>query len=85
MNEHLLLSHKIVINTTPLGMDPYTGQFPELPYENITPGHYFYDLIYNPTKTPLLALAADKGAFIENGENMLMIQAEECWRIWKQG
>jgi len=72
----------IVINTTPLGTFPNVNECPDLPYQFVTDKHYFFDLIYNPSKTLFLSLAEKRGAFIENGDKMLMIQAEESWRIW---
>jgi len=40
-----------------------------------------YDLIYNPAKTLFLQKGEKKGAAIKNGEEMLVLQAEESWRI----
>lgn len=78
----LLKDYNIVINTSPVGMFPKMDEYPPLPYESVTPEHYFFDLIYNPAKTLFLSLAEDYGAFIENGDRMLSIQAEESWDIW---
>lgn len=82
ITSELLKEFTIVINTTPVGTSPHVNESPDLPYESITDQHYFFDLIYNPTKTLFLSLAEKKGAFIENGDKMLSIQAEESWRIW---
>jgi shikimate dehydrogenase len=78
----LLSEYNIVINTTPMGMFPKVNEYPPLPYEFVTAQHYFFDLIYNPSKTLFLSLAEQQGAFIENGDRMLSIQAEESWDIW---
>ena len=78
----ILSEYKIVINTTPVGMFPHINNSPDMPYEFVSPEHYFFDLIYNPGVTLFLAKAKEKGAAIENGKNMLTIQAEESWRIW---
>lgn len=81
--DHKLISeHLLIINTTPLGMYPYTNESPDIPYESLTPDHFLFDLIYNPAKTLFLEKGECKGAFIQNGEDMLTIQAEESWRIW---
>lgn len=74
--------HKLVINTTPLGMSPDVNFFPNIPYEAITPKHFFYDLIYNPEKTLFLNKAEKFGAQIKNGKDMLYLQAEKSWQIW---
>jgi shikimate dehydrogenase len=82
ITDDLLKEYKIVINTTPLGTAPDINEYPKIPFESVTSQHYFFDLIYNPAKTLFLSLAEKHGAFIENGDRMLSIQAEESWRIW---
>jgi len=77
MNENL-----IIINTTPLGMYPQIDQFPDIPYQFINDRHLLYDVIYNPSKTLFLQKGEQRGATIKNGEEMLILQAEESWRIW---
>lgn len=84
ISEKVLADFNIVINTTPVGMYPNADAYPMLPYEYITDQFYFFDLIYNPAKTLFLSKAEEKGAVIENGEKMLIIQAEESWKIWSQ-
>ncbi len=78
----IMKEFQIVINTTPVGTAPNIYDYPKLPYGLVTPDHYFFDLIYNPSKTSFLSLAEKNGATIENGERMLAIQAEESWKIW---
>lgn len=78
----LLASHTLIINTTPLGMYPKTDDCPLLPYEALTPRHYLFDLVYNPVRTLFLQKGEERGAVVENGHDMLIIQAEESWRIW---
>ncbi|MGN6193969.1 MAG: shikimate dehydrogenase family protein [Ginsengibacter sp.] len=75
---------QIVINTTPLGTSPNVNECPPLPYELVTDQYYFFDLVYNPAKTKFLSLAEKHGATIENGKEMLAIQAEESWKIWHE-
>jgi shikimate dehydrogenase len=82
LNDDLMKEHTVVINTTPLGMYPDTDSFPAIPYHAATPAHYFYDLVYNPVKTLFLQKAEEQGAVICNGADMLVLQAEENWRIW---
>jgi shikimate dehydrogenase len=78
----LVREHKLIVNTTPLGMQPNIHQKPSLPYAGITPYHLCYDLIYNPAKTAFLLAAEAQGATIKNGLEMLTIQAEESWKLW---
>ena len=80
----ILHDYNVVINTTPVGMFPNVDAYPQLPYEDISGQHYFFDLIYNPAKTLFLLKAEEKGAVIENGGKMLAIQAEESWTIWNK-
>ncbi len=82
ISKDILQEYQVVINTTPVGMFPNIDAYPNLPYQFVSDRHYFFDLIYNPAKTRFLAKAEEKGAVIENGEKMLVIQAEESWLIW---
>jgi len=82
INETLIGHYKVIINTTPLGMQPHTESYPSLPYASLTKEHYLYDLIYNPSKTAFLELGEQRGATIQNGYDMLIYQAEESWQIW---
>jgi shikimate dehydrogenase len=78
----LLASHTLVVNTTPVGMYPNVGECPPLPYAALTSRHYLFDLVYNPAKTLFLEKGEAAGAVVENGYEMLVLQAEESWRIW---
>lgn len=78
----VLKQYPLVINTTPLGMQPNVLAKPSLPYEAVTEDFLFYDLVYNPAKTAFLEAAEQQGAVIKNGADMLIIQAEESWKIW---
>ena len=82
LDASVLSSHHLVINTTPLGMYPKTEEYPAIPYQYLTPDHHLYDLIYNPAETQFLAKGKAMGATIQNGQEMLVLQAEESWRIW---
>ncbi len=84
INEEILHSHHLIINTTPLGMYPQVETCPALPYRAILAGQLFYDLVYNPGKSLFLAKAEDRGAHICNGLPMLHLQAEKAWEIWNK-
>ena len=79
----ILQQHLLLINTTPLGMYPKVDDCPDIAYDYLTPQHHLYDLVYNPEKTLFLQKGEAKGATIQNGYEMLMLQAEESWRIWR--
>ncbi|MEA3425398.1 MAG: shikimate dehydrogenase [Bacteroidota bacterium] len=82
VDEALLSSHHLIVNTTPLGMYPNVEECPPLPYQYLTPLHHLYDLIYNPAETRFLVNGKARGASVQNGQEMLVLQAEESWRIW---
>ncbi len=82
LDKQVMEESTLIINTTPLGMYPDTDTCPAIPYQHITDRHLLYDLVYNPAKTLFLSKGEDRGATIKNGEEMLILQAEESWRIW---
>ena len=82
LDSSILQAHTVIINTTPLGMYPDVDSAPSIPYQFLSPRHYLFDLIYNPTKTSFLKKGEEQGANIKNGLEMLELQAEESWRIW---
>lgn len=75
----------LLINATPLGMNDLQNQKPAIPYEAISSQHLLFDLIYNPYETPFLKEGKKRNATIKNGFEMLQYQADESWRIWKNG
>ncbi|MDT0642892.1 shikimate dehydrogenase [Zunongwangia sp. F363] len=82
LSEEIFRKYSIVVNSTPLGTFPSTEECPDLPYENFTEKHLAYDLIYNPSTTKFMELAAKNGAKTINGSKMLRLQAEKAWEIW---
>lgn len=84
LRNDIIDQYKIIINTTPLGTYPKNDTMPDLPYHLLTPQHYLFDLVYNPAKTRFLEAGERQGAVIENGYEMLVLQAEENWRIWNE-
>jgi shikimate dehydrogenase len=84
MDAAVMQSHPVIINCTPLGTYPNVDGAPQLPYGLLTPRHYLFDLVYNPPLTKFLQLGQAKGATIQNGHEMLALQAEENWKIWNE-
>jgi shikimate dehydrogenase len=84
LSPELIKKYTLIINCTPLGMEPETGNYPPIPYEFVGSGHYFFDLVYNPSKTLFLHKGEKAGARIKNGSDMLAIQAEASWNIWNR-
>jgi len=82
LNEEIINNHLLIINTTPLGTSPNVDECANIPYQYLTSSHFLYDVIYNPAKTLFLQKGEEHGAATKNGYDMLVIQAEEGWRIW---
>lgn len=80
----IIKEHKLIINTTPLGLYPNTDSYPPLSYNKIGMQHLLYDLIYNPAETRFLSLGRAHGATIKNGVEMLELQAEASWELWNK-
>lgn len=78
----IMEKHKIIVNTTPLGMYPNVDACPDIPYNLLTPQHLCYDLLYNPDITLFMQKAAEHGAETKNGLEMLLLQAFAAWQIW---
>lgn len=82
VTDDLIEEYKLIINTTPLGMSPNAEEYPELPYYALGDKHLLFDLIYNPAETKFLQFGKQHGAQIQNGMQMLELQAEASWLIW---
>jgi shikimate dehydrogenase len=82
LTKDIIAAHTLIVNTSPVGMYPNIDQAPDIPYEGITSQHHLYDLIYNPAETLFLTQGKAKGATIQNGLEMLHLQAEASWEIW---
>lgn len=84
INEEIMQTHPLIINTTPLGMYPNVAEAPPIPYQFINKDHLLYDLIYNPAETQFMQNGAARGATVKNGHEMLILQAEASWEIWNE-
>ena len=82
LNAEVLGRYTVIINTTPLGTNPDIHLAPQIPYELLGAGHLLYDLVYNPEVTTFMKKGLERGAVVKNGYDMLVIQAEESWKIW---
>jgi shikimate dehydrogenase len=85
LSEEIIQRNLLIINTSPVGMYPHVDEYPNIPYQFLSDKHYLFDLIYNPSETSFLKKGKERGAAIRNGHEMLIIQAEESWRIWNDG
>ncbi len=82
LTKNILNKYDIIINCTPLGCFPKIDTYPIIPYQYINQKHLLFDLVYNPKKSKFLSFGENNGSKIKNGEEMLIIQAEESWKIW---
>ncbi len=84
LTSEIMDEYKIIVNTTPLGMYPHVEECPNIPYQYLTPEHLCYDLLYNPDVTLFMKRAAEQGAEVKNGLEMLLLQAFAGWNIWNE-
>lgn len=84
LSQDVIASHSLIINSSPVGMYPNVDAAPALPYEYLTPQHYLFDLVYNPTTTRFMEYGARYGAHTLSGLDMLYAQAEAAWTIWNR-
>ena len=82
LSPELVSSHKIIIQTTPVGTFPNVGECLKFPFEALTDQHLIIDLIYNPNYTEFIRRGSEFGAKSVNGFYMLEQQAEKAWEIW---
>lgn len=78
----LIEKNLLIVNTTPLGMFPDVESCPPIPYQFLTDKHICFDVVYNPEETEFMKRAKARGATVENGIQMLKLQAIAAWDIW---
>jgi shikimate dehydrogenase len=78
----IISAHKLLIQTTPVGMFPNENESLSIPFEGLSDKHFCFDLIYLPEKTKFLLEAEKRGAAIRNGLEMLHLQADKAYTIW---
>ncbi len=73
----------LIVNSTSVGMlrGPAEGRSP-IPASVISSGSVVYDMVYNPSDTPLLLDAAKAGARVVGGLPMLVYQGAAAWTRW---
>lgn len=84
LTKAMVAQHKIIVNTTPLGMYPHVDECPDFPYRFLTHEHLCYDLIYNPDETLFMKKSKEAGAEVKNGLEMLLLQAFISYEIWNR-
>lgn len=74
--------YDVIVNCTPLGMWPETGQCPDIPYTFLSDKHVLLDVIANPDETLFMKKGREHGATAKGGKDMLEQQAVAAWDIW---
>jgi shikimate dehydrogenase len=77
----MLKTSALIINTTPVGMEPTTDESP-IDSIHIASHQIVYDIIYKPLLTKLLKDAGKKGALILDGLEMLINQAARQFQLF---
>jgi shikimate dehydrogenase len=72
----------LVVNATPVGMQPFEQASPWPESISLPPGCLVYDLIYNPVETRLLRQARRQGLPAAGGLGMLIHQAALAFIHW---
>lgn len=73
----------LLVNTTPLGMDPNRIHSPVKKSESsLLKDKICYDLVYNPMDTTFLKYAREAGAQTLHGLHMLVHQGDQSFKIW---
>ena len=74
----------VIVNCTPMGMWPETGQCPDIPYTFLSEKHLLLDVIANPDETLFMKKGREHGATAKGGKDMLEQQAVAAWEIWNR-
>ena len=80
--DNYLPDSDILVDTTPLGMDPHINDEPIATAENMHEDLVVFDAVYNPNETVLLKEAIKAGAKPVYGIKMLLYQGAESFKIW---
>ncbi|MBI2888182.1 MAG: shikimate dehydrogenase [Chloroflexi bacterium] len=77
--------YDLVVNTTPMGMLHGEAEH-QSPLDGVAiPSKLFvYDLVYNPTETPLLRQAREAGCRTLGGLPMLVYQGAAAFQLWTE-
>lgn len=84
LTPEIMKEYTVIVNCTPVGMYPKVDYCPDIPYDELTPNHLLYDLLYNPNETLFMKKGQAHGAVVKNGLEMLLLQAFAAWEIWNR-
>ena len=78
------LSFDVVINCSPVGMHPNTGETP-LSSRYLKAGIVVFDSVYNPPETRLIREARQAGCTVIPGTELFLNQAAAQFELWTDG
>lgn len=84
LSPSIIDDYDVIVNCTPLGMWPETGQCPDIPYNFLSENHLLLDVIANPDETLFMKKGREHGATAKGGKDMLEQQAVAAWEIWNR-
>ncbi|GHV09858.1 shikimate 5-dehydrogenase [Bacteroidia bacterium] len=82
LTPEIMAEYTVIVNCTPAGMFPHVDEAPDIPYQYVTAQHLAYDLLYNPDETLFMKRCKNQGATVQNGLEMLLLQAFDGWNFW---
>ncbi len=82
LSPSVMEEYDVIVNCTPMGMWPETGQCPDIPYGFLSDKHLLLDVIANPDETLFMKKGREHGATAKGGKDMLEQQAVAAWEIW---
>ncbi|MDR0832642.1 MAG: shikimate dehydrogenase [Candidatus Symbiothrix sp.] len=82
LTPEVMATNTVIVNCTPVGLWPHVDECPNIPYNLLTNKHLLYDLLYNPNETQFMKRGLERGATVQNGLEMLLLQAFAGWEIW---
>ena len=77
-----MAGHDVIIQGTPVGMEPERGGDTCVPPETLLPEHVVFDMVYTPGETRLMADAQAAGSTVVYGMEMLLNQAALQFERW---
>jgi len=84
LSPSIMDEYDVIVNCTPMGMWPETGQCPDIPYTFLSDRHLLLDVIANPDETLFMKKGREHGATAKGGKDMLEQQAVAAWEIWER-
>ena len=78
----LLKNADLVVNTTSAGMSPNEETLPIEDTSWLSARHILYDIVYKPSETRLMAIAASKGVNVHGGLSMLIGQGAIAFELF---